>query len=131
MTLIIIVLSLAIHTAFADRYTDIVGTEPTAFILVLHHFMLIAAGYGAVQAGRVSDALAYMLGIGFVLHHLVTQVSLYIDLYGTGDVLGMATVVMAYLILPGGYMLAPIFYGGGRAILYRRVRRARRAMGYS
>ena len=129
MTLLIVLLSLAFHTALSGQYISAVGNTMTSFILIGHHFMLMAAGYGAVHEGRISDSLAYLLGIGFVLHHIVTEINLYLALYGSGDVLGMSTVVMAYLVLPGGYMLAPLLYGGGRAVQYRRVVQARAAAG--
>ena len=127
MTLLIVLLSLAFNTAMSDLYREAAGDTMTAYILIGHHFMLMAAGYGAVHEGRISDSLAYMLGIGFVLHHIVAEIELYLGLYGSGDILGMSTVVMAYLVLPGGYMLAPLLYGGGRAVQYRRVIQARAA----
>ena len=126
MTLLIVLISLAFNAALADKIIAATGgTVMVSYILIVHHFMLVSAAYGAVQEGRLFDALAYLLGLGFVLHHIANSVDLYTMLYGDGDTLGIVVVLMAYVVLPGAFALASVFYGGGRAVTYSRARRAR------
>ncbi|MCE2458858.1 MAG: hypothetical protein J4G14_13775, partial [Dehalococcoidia bacterium] len=101
MTLLIVLISLAFNAALADKIIAATGgTVMVSYILIVHHFMLVSAAYGAVQEGRLFDALAYLLGLGFVLHHIANSVDLYTMLYGDGDTLGIVVVLMAYVVLP-------------------------------
>ena len=102
-----------------------------ASMVIINVSLTLTGAWVSVREGDLLNQLAYVVGVGMALSHLIRRIDTYDALYvavgGSGDITAEALILFLYLLLPIGIMLCPMltlpFTLVREGLYYERVRR--------
>lgn len=105
---------LLLGVAGLEGSAELVGSTVVPAILVCYmasavSVALIPLSLASIDRGQLYDLVLYMLGIGWLLSHLVRRIQTYGELYASvGELSGEAMVLCVYVLAPGAVLLTPV-----------------------